>query len=75
MLIFIAIPKKGNAKEYSNYYTIVFISLLLTITHACKVMLKILQASFKQHVNCEFQDVQDGVRKARATRDQIDNIC
>ena len=68
-------PKKGNAKEYSNYYTIVLISLLLTITHACKVMLKILQASFKQHVNCEFQDVQDGVRKARATRDQIDNIC
>ena len=63
------ITKKGNAKQCSSYWTIALIS------HTSKVMLKILQASFKQHVNCEFQDVQDGVRKARATRDQIDNIC
>ena len=63
---FIPIPKKGNAKECSNYCTIALIS------HASKVMLKILQA--RQYVNCEFPDVQDRFRKGRGTRDQIANI-
>ena len=63
------IPKKGNAKEYSNYRTIALIS------HANKVMLKILQARLKQYVNCELPDVQAGFRKGRGTRDQIVNIC
>ena len=62
-------PKKGNAKECSNYRTIVLIS------HASKVMLKILQARLQQYVNCEHPDVQAGFRKGRGTRDQIANIC
>ena len=65
---FIPIPKKGNAKEYSNYRTIAFIS------HTSKVMLKILQARLQQYVNCEFPDVQAGFRKGRGTSDQIANI-
>ena len=67
--VFIPIPKKGNAKECSNYCTIVFIS------HATKVMLKILQGRLKQYVNCELPDVQAGFRKGRGIRDQIANIC
>ena len=66
--VFIPIPKKGNAKECSNYCTIALIS------HASKVMLKILQARLQQHVNCELPDVQAGFRKGRGTRDQIANI-
>ena len=62
-------PKKGNAKECSNYHTIALIS------HASKVMLKILQARLQQYVNREFPDVQAGFRKGRGTRDQIANIC
>ena len=62
-------PKKGNAKEYSNYRTIVLIS------HASKVMLKILQARLQQYVNRKLPDVQAGFRKGRGTRDQIANIC
>ena len=65
---FIPIPKKGNAKECSNYRTIALIS------HASKVMLKILQARLQQHVNCELPDVQTCFRKGRGTRDQIANI-
>ena len=61
--------KKGNAKECSNYSTIALIS------HASKVMLKILQARLQQYENCEFPDVQAGFRKDRGTRDQIANIC
>ena len=67
--IFIPIPKKGNAKECSNYCTIALIS------HASKVMLKILQARLQHYVNCELPDVQAGFRKGRGTRDQIANIC
>jgi len=67
--VFIPIPKKGNAKECSNYRTIAFIS------HASKVMVKILQARFQQCVNRELRDVQAGFRKGRGTRDQIANIC
>ena len=66
--VFIPIPKKGNAKECSNYRTIALIS------HASKVMIKILQARLQQYVNCEFPDVQAGFRKGRGTRDQIANI-
>ena len=66
--VFIPIPKKGNAKECSNYRTIALIS------HASKVMLKILQARLQQHVNCELADVQAGFGKGRGTRDQIANI-
>ena len=66
--VFIPIPKKGNAKECSNYHTITLIS------HASKVMLKILQASIQQYVNRELPDVQAGFRKGRGTRDQIANI-
>ena len=62
-------PWKRNAKEYSNYCTIAFIS------HASKVMLKILQARLQQYVNRELPDVQAGFRKGRETRDQIANIC
>ena len=70
-------PKKGNAKERSNYCTITLIS------HTSKVMLKILQARFQQYVNCELPDVQTGFRKGRGTRDQLSskklefqrNIC
>ena len=67
--MFIPIPKKDNAKECSNYRTIAVIS------HASKVMLKILQARLQQYVNCELPDVQAGFRKFRGTRDQIANIC
>ena len=66
--VFIPIPKKGNAKECSNYHTIALIS------HARKVTLKILQARLQQYVNCELSDVQAGFRKGRGTRDQIANI-
>ena len=66
--VFIPIPKKGNAKECSNYCTTALIS------HASKVMLKILQARLQQHVNWEFPGVQVGFRKSRGTRDQIANI-
>ena len=61
--------KEGNAKECSNYRTITLIS------HASKVMLKILQARLQQYVNCELPYVQAGFRKGRGTRDQIANIC
>ena len=67
--VFIPIPKKGNAKECSNYRTIALIS------HASKVMLKILQARLQQYINRELPDVQAGFRKGRGTRDQIANIC
>ena len=67
--VFISIPKKGNPKECSNYHTITFIS------HASKVMLKILQATLQQYVNRELPDVQAGFRKGRGTTDQIANIC
>ena len=66
--VFIPIPKKGNAKECSNYLTIALIS------HTSKVMLKVLQARLQQYVNHEVPDVQAGVRKGRETRDQIANI-
>ena len=66
--LFIPIPKKGNAKECSNYRTIALIS------HASKVMLQILQARLQQYVNCELPDVQAGFRKGRGTRDQTANI-
>ena len=67
--VFIPIPKKGNAQECSNYHTIALIS------HASKVMLKILQAKLQQYVKHELPDVQAGFRKGRETRDQIANIC
>ena len=67
--VFIPAPKKGNAKECSNYRTIALIS------HASKVMLKNLQARLQQYVNHELPDVQAGFRKGRGTRDQIANIC
>ena len=66
--VFIPVPKKGKVKECSNYCTIALIS------HASKVMLKILQASLQQYMNCELPDVQAGFRKGRGTRDQIANI-
>ena len=66
--VFITIPKKGNAKECSNYRTVALIS------HAIKVMLKILQARLKQYMNHELPDVQPGFRKGRGTRDPIANI-
>ena len=69
MSVFILVPKKGNAKECSNYHTIVLIS------HASKVMLKILQARLQQYVNSVLPDIQAGFRKRRGTRDQIANIC
>ena len=65
---FIPIPKKGNAKECSNYHTIALIS------HASEAMLKILQARLQQYVNHEFPDVQTGFRKTRGIRDQTVNI-
>ena len=68
MSVFIPIPKKGNAKECSNYCRITFIS------HISKVMLKILQARLQQYVNHELPDVQVGFSKGRGTRDQIANI-
>ena len=68
MVSFHSNPKKGNAKECSNYHTNALIS------HASKVMLKILQARLQQFVNRELPDVQAGFRKGRGTRDQIANI-
>ena len=67
--VFTPILNKGNAKECSYYLTIALIS------HAIKVMLKILQARLQQYVNGELPDVQAGFRKGRGTRDQIANIC
>ena len=67
--VFIPVPKKGNEKECSNYCTIALIS------HASKVMLKILQVRLQQYVNQELPDIQVGFRKGRGTRDQIANIC
>ena len=67
--VFIPIPKKGNAKECSNYCTIALIS------HASKERLKNLQARLQQYMNREFPDVQVGFRKGRKMRDQIANIC
>ena len=67
--VFIPIPKKGNAKECSNYHTVAGIS------HTSKVILKILQARLWQYVNHELPDIQAGFRKGRGTRDQIANIC
>ena len=66
--VFIPIPKKGNAKECSNYYTITLIS------HVSKVMLEILQARLQQYVNPELPGVQAGFRIGRETRDQVANI-
>ena len=60
---FITVPKKGSTKQCSNYHTIALLS------HASKVMLKILQARLQQYVNCEFPDVQAGFRKGRGIRD------
>ena len=67
--VFIPIQKKGNAKECSNYRTIALTS------YASKVMLKILQVRFQQHMNCELPDVHVGFRKGGGGRDQIGNIC
>ena len=67
--VFIPIPKKGNAKECSNYHTIALIS------HTSKIMLKILQARLQESVNCEHPGVQAIFRKGRENRDQIANIC
>ena len=69
MSVFISITKKGNAKECSNYCTIALIS------HASKVMLKILQTRLQQYMNHELPDVQGEFRKGRGTRDQTANIC
>ena len=66
--VFISIPKKGNAKECSNYCTIALIS------HTSKVMLKILQARLHQYMNCELPDVQARFRKGRGIKDQIANV-
>ena len=66
--VLIPIPKTGNAKEYSNYHTITLIS------HASRVMTKILQARLQQYMNWEIPDVQGRFRKGRGTRDQIANI-
>ena len=68
MSVFIPIPKKGNAKESSNYHTIALIS------HASKIMLKILQARLQLYMNRELPDVQAGFRKDRGTSDEIPNI-
>ena len=67
--VVIPIPKKGNAKECSNYHTITLIS------HASKIMLKILQARLQQYMNQELPYVQGGFRKGKGTRDQIASIC
>ena len=67
--VFFPIPKKGNTTECSNYHTIALIS------HASKVMLKVLQVRLQQYLNHELPDVQAGFRKGRETRDQISNIC
>ena len=63
--VLVSIPKKGSAKEFSNYRTITLIS------HTSNIILKILQARLQQYVNCELPDVQAGFRKSRGTRDQI----
>ena len=68
-VIFIPIPRKGNAAKYSNYRTTAFIS------HASKIMLKILQASLRQCMNQEISDIQAGYRKDRKIRDRIATIC
>ena len=67
--VLIPIPKKGNAKECSNYHTIALIS------HVSKVMLKILQGRLQQYMNQEFPDFRGGFRKGRGTGDQVANIC
>ena len=67
--VFFPIPKKGNDKECSDYHTIALIS------HASKVILKILQDRLQLYVNCKLLDVQAGFRKGRRTRDQMANIC
>ena len=67
--VFILIPKKGNAKECSNYHTIALMS------HISKVMLKILQARLQQYMKCELSDIQAGYRKGRGIRDEIANSC
>ena len=67
--VFIPIPKKGNAKECSDYHTVALVS------HASKVMLKILQARLHQYVHQELPDVQAEFRKGRGTRYQIANVC
>ena len=67
--VFIPIPKKGNAKEYSKHRTIGLIS------HTSKKMLKIAQARLQQFMNWELPDIQAGFRKGRGTRDQIANFC
>ena len=67
--VFIPIPKKGNAKKCSDYHTVALIS------HASKVMLKILQARLQQYVNHKLPHVEAGFRKGKGTRDQIANIC
>ena len=67
--VFIPTPKKSNTKECSNYCTTALIS------HASKVMLKVLQARLQQYMNCELLDVQAGFRKGKGTRDQFANIC
>ena len=69
MSVFIPIPKKGNAKECSNYHIITLIS------HASKVMLKIFQARLQQYMNHEFPNVQAGFRNGRGTRVEVANIC
>ena len=69
MSVFIPNPRKGNAKECSNY------GMLALISHASKVILKILQARLQQYMNLELPDVQAGFRKGRGSRDQIANIC
>ena len=67
--VFIPIPKKGNAKECSNYCIIALIS------HASKIVLKIIQARLQKYMKCELPNVQAGFRKGRGTKDQIANIC
>ena len=69
MSVFTPIPKNGNAKKCSNYHTVALIS------HASKVMLKILQEKLQQYINPELPDVQAGFRKGTGPRDQIANIC
>ena len=66
--VFTPVPKKGNAKECSDYHKIALIS------YTSKLMLKILQARLQQYMNCELSDVGDGFRKGRGTRDQMANI-
>ena len=66
--VFLSIPKKGNVKECSNYHAIALIS------HASKVILKLVQARLQQYMSCESPDIQAGFRKGRGTRDQIANI-